>query len=155
MKNTSLIIITVQYISPINWMHLYFHFPPLQWSPILSYLYPSVHCKNKKTVNRIKYEQWMDGWVDEWVDGWMERKITSDAAQTCLRLLKSPTYCVWDGLLRLQREHVCEKHTETHADSQHVDPNVAAALEPANRADQSKTCEVFFFFFLAWPAYAI
>lgn len=41
---------------------------------------------------------------------------------------------------------MCEKHTETHADSQHVDPNVAAALEPANRADQSKTCEVFFFF---------
>lgn len=28
---------------------------------------------------------------------------------------------------------MCEKRTETHADSQHVDPNVAAALERAKR----------------------
>ena len=142
MKNKT--IITIQEISTIDWKHFYFNFPPLQWSPILSYLYPSVHCKSKKIVNRIGNQQWMDGWRDGWRDEWHQTLLKHVCPGWNLPLT------VYEMGSSGSRESACVRSTQraTQFPSmsiQTVQPHWNKWSEQI-RAGHSRACVLVFFF---------
>lgn len=59
---------------------------------------------------------------------------------------ESATHRVRDGLLGLLREDVGEDSTQTHADPQHVDRSVRAALQPGLKWEERTRS----FFFLSF-----